>query len=217
MEETIIFILKIAFVIVAALTSFLILLQEGKGGGLAALGGTKAASVEGVTNPIRRATGYLSAIFFLLAIILGCMAKSTTTLVGEKGNKLYENPEKEAEEEPAGMSSGDADKKDETDAKKGEETEEKKAPADAKKEDVKKEDDPKAKKAGDAAEKKDENKKAGEDKKEGEKKKEGEPAEKKDEAKKKTDDAAKKVEAVKKVVEPEKKGEAKKDAGEAKK
>lgn len=81
-----------AFVIVAVLMTFLILLQEGKGGGLAALGGTKAASVEGVTNPIRRATAYLAGIWFLLAVLLGAMASSGGSQVADD---LYKN---EAEE-----------------------------------------------------------------------------------------------------------------------
>ena len=68
-------ILTVLFVLVGVLMTFFILLQEGKGGGLAALGGTKAAGVEGVTNPIRRATGYLAGLFFSLAIILGILHK----------------------------------------------------------------------------------------------------------------------------------------------
>ena len=68
-------ILTYLFVSVAVLMTFLILLQEGKGGGLAALGGTKAAGVEGVTNPVRRFTAYLAAIFFVLAVILGLLAR----------------------------------------------------------------------------------------------------------------------------------------------
>ncbi|MFH0938498.1 MAG: preprotein translocase subunit SecG [Planctomycetota bacterium] len=63
------------FVVIAVLMTFLILLQEGKGGGLAALGGTKAAGVEGVTNPIRRATAWLAGIFFFIAILLGVLSK----------------------------------------------------------------------------------------------------------------------------------------------
>jgi protein translocase SecG subunit len=61
------------FVLVGVIMTFFILLQEGKGGGLAALGGTKAAGVEGVTNPIRRATAYLAVLFFALAVILGVL------------------------------------------------------------------------------------------------------------------------------------------------
>ncbi len=78
-------ILKFMLVLVAVLMTFFILLQEGKGGGLAALGGTKAAAVEGVTNPIRRATAWLAVIFFLLAILLGILNRAPTSLyVGEK-------------------------------------------------------------------------------------------------------------------------------------
>jgi len=58
--------------------TFLILLQEGKGGGLAALGGTKAAGVEGVTNPVRRATAYLAVVFFIMLVALGIMHKPTS-------------------------------------------------------------------------------------------------------------------------------------------
>ena len=61
------------FIVSGAIMTFFILLQEGKGGGLTALGGTKAAGVEGVTNPIRRATVYLAVLFFVLAIVLGIL------------------------------------------------------------------------------------------------------------------------------------------------
>lgn len=66
-------------VLTGVLMTFLILLQEGKGGGLAALGGTKAAGVEGVTNPVRRATAYLAVIFFVMLVALGVMHKPTQT------------------------------------------------------------------------------------------------------------------------------------------
>jgi len=68
-------VLTVLLVILGGFMTFLIMLQEGKGGGLAALGGTKAAGIEGVTNPIRRATGWLAGVFFLLAIILGIVNK----------------------------------------------------------------------------------------------------------------------------------------------
>jgi len=68
-------ILQGLFVIVAVFMVFFILLQEGKGGGLAGLGGTKAAGVEGVTNPIRRATAVLAVIFFLLAVLIGFLSR----------------------------------------------------------------------------------------------------------------------------------------------
>jgi len=93
-----------------------VLLQESKGGGLAALGGTRAESAFGASNPLRRITVVLSIIFFLLASVLalaltpkGSVAEKelpeggkqpgveTTVDVEEKGKK----PE-EKEKEPAG-------------------------------------------------------------------------------------------------------------------
>lgn len=68
-------------VLTGVLMTFLILLQEGKGGGLAALGGTKAAGVEGVTNPVRRATAYLAVVFFIMLVTLGIMHKPETSLM----------------------------------------------------------------------------------------------------------------------------------------
>ena len=71
------------FVLTGAIMTFFILLQEGKGGGLTALGGTKAAGVEGVTNPIRRATVYMAILFFTLAIILGVIHRPRpSTVIG---------------------------------------------------------------------------------------------------------------------------------------
>ena len=58
---------QVLFFIVTLLMIFAILLQEGKGGGLAALGGTRAEGVVGATNPIRRLTVVLAILFFLLA------------------------------------------------------------------------------------------------------------------------------------------------------
>ena len=54
------------YVIAAVLMIGAILLQEGKGGGLSALGGTQAESAFGASNPIRRMTVILSILFFLL-------------------------------------------------------------------------------------------------------------------------------------------------------
>ena len=58
---------QVMFLVVTILMIFAILLQEGKGGGLAALGGTRAEGVVGATNPIRRLTVVLAILFFLLA------------------------------------------------------------------------------------------------------------------------------------------------------
>ncbi len=85
------FILTGMVVLVAILMTGFILLQEGKGGGLTALGGTKAAGVEGVTNPIRRATGWLAGIMFVLLIVLGIMHKpAATTSLGEDKSAAIE-------------------------------------------------------------------------------------------------------------------------------
>jgi len=101
--EIVLLVLKIALLLVAAVMTFFILLQEGKGGGLAALGGTKAAGVEGVTNPIRRATAYLAGIFFILAIAIGFFSRNSSSLTG---------PEQVAE---PGMASGPGLKPNSTD------------------------------------------------------------------------------------------------------
>ncbi len=56
--------------IVALLLLGAVLLQESKGGGLAALGGTRAEGAFGASNPLRRLTAVLAVIFFLLASVL---------------------------------------------------------------------------------------------------------------------------------------------------
>jgi len=53
--------------IVALMLIGLILLQEGCGGNLIELNG-KLRAIEGVRNPIRRATGCTAAVFFVLTI-----------------------------------------------------------------------------------------------------------------------------------------------------
>ena len=100
-------IITVLFVIVALLMTFLILLQEGKGGGLASLGGTKAAGVEGVTNPIRRATGWLAGIFFVLAILLGALNKpKKQEFVGEQAKAAEKKDEKKEETKDAAPGMG---------------------------------------------------------------------------------------------------------------
>lgn len=73
--------LTVILAIVSVLMVFLIMLQEGKGGGMAALGGTKAAQIEGVTNPIRRATVMMAIIFFIIAVTLGLFNRPKITSV----------------------------------------------------------------------------------------------------------------------------------------
>jgi protein translocase SecG subunit len=66
-----------------------VLLQESKGGGLAALGGTRAESAFGASNPLRRMTVVLSVIFFLLASVLSIALspKRSVTATAPSGKK----------------------------------------------------------------------------------------------------------------------------------
>jgi protein translocase SecG subunit len=77
---------KIGFFLVALLMILAILLQEGKGGGLAALGGTRAEQVVGATNPIRRFTVYLAVFFFLLAGFIAWTQKQALSADGLPGD-----------------------------------------------------------------------------------------------------------------------------------
>lgn len=84
--------------IVALLMLGAVLLQESKGGGLAALGGTRAESAFGASNPLRRLTVGLSIIFFLLASVLS-LALAPEDSVTKKGGKEDKPPTAGAAEE----------------------------------------------------------------------------------------------------------------------
>jgi protein translocase SecG subunit len=60
--------LGIVFAVLALLMVCAILLQEGKGGGLAAMGGAATDSVMGARNPLRRFTAYCFAAFVLVVL-----------------------------------------------------------------------------------------------------------------------------------------------------
>lgn len=75
---------KVVYAVAALLMVGAILLQEGKGGGLSALGGTAAESAFGSSNPIRRATVYLAILFFFLAGFLCYMSPDRAVSLGEK-------------------------------------------------------------------------------------------------------------------------------------
>ena len=80
----------VVYGIVALLMLGAVLLQESKGGGLAALGGTRAESAFGASNPLRKLTVGLSIIFFLLASVLSLALappKSVTEQGGDKDEK----------------------------------------------------------------------------------------------------------------------------------
>ena len=67
MTTVLLVICGVLFGLCALLMTVAILLQESKGGGLAALGGTRAESAFGASNPLRKLTVVLSIIFFVLA------------------------------------------------------------------------------------------------------------------------------------------------------
>ena len=81
-------ILIVVLLICSAIMTFFILLQEGKGGGLTAMTGTKGGNIEGVTNPVRRATVFISAIWMVCAIVLAMLARGERS---EVGDALLEN------------------------------------------------------------------------------------------------------------------------------
>jgi len=70
-------VLTVLLFLVATLLVGVILLQESKGGGLAALGGTSAESAIGARTPLRKVTVYLLVIFISVIIILGMVLKRT--------------------------------------------------------------------------------------------------------------------------------------------
>jgi len=104
-----IYVAKAAYTIAAVLMVGAILLQEGKGGGLSALGGTPAESAFGASNPIRRMTVVLAAVFFLIAVFLArCSPRPTAVrddeVVEEKTEATpgtWEAAPSPAEAEPA--------------------------------------------------------------------------------------------------------------------
>lgn len=65
-----IILLGIVFFLVGFLMLCLILLQEGKGGGLAAMGGAATDSVMGASNPLRRWTTYFFIAFVALSLAI---------------------------------------------------------------------------------------------------------------------------------------------------
>ncbi len=70
MKTALLIVCGVLYGITALLMLGAVLLQESKGGGLAALGGTRAESAFGASNPLRRLTVILSVLFFVLASVL---------------------------------------------------------------------------------------------------------------------------------------------------
>ncbi len=67
MAAIVVVVAKVIYVIAGVLLVGAIMLQEGKGGGLAALGGTRAETAFGSSNPVRRLTVVLALVFFVIA------------------------------------------------------------------------------------------------------------------------------------------------------
>ena len=89
--------MTVILLIVAGLMVFLIMLQEGKSGGLAALGGTSASATMGVSNPLRRGTAYLAIILFILSVIINIAGKKGLDS-GEDIKELYDQDPTEMQE-----------------------------------------------------------------------------------------------------------------------
>ncbi|MHC5056225.1 MAG: preprotein translocase subunit SecG [Planctomycetota bacterium] len=90
----------VVYVAAAVLMIGAILLQEGKGGGLSALGGTQAESAFGASNPIRRMTVVLAILFFLLAGFLSVMSSRGSVSPGVERPEAVEGPAGEPGEGP---------------------------------------------------------------------------------------------------------------------
>jgi protein translocase SecG subunit len=81
----------VIYVAAAVLMIGAILLQEGKGGGLSALGGTQAESAFGASNPIRRMTVILAVLFFILAGFLSFMSSRESVSPGSEPSAAEES------------------------------------------------------------------------------------------------------------------------------
>jgi len=90
----------IIYMIAAILMIFAILLQEGKGGGLAGLGGTHAEATFGATNPLRRFTVVMAILFLFLASFIDYASKGTKLKIKEEAPAP---PASEATAEPGAI------------------------------------------------------------------------------------------------------------------
>ena len=97
--QYLIYVAYTVYIIAAVLMVGAILLQEGKGGGLSALGGTQAESAFGASNPIRRMTVVLAILFFLLAGFLSFMSSRGSVSPGVDRPEAAEETAGEADDE----------------------------------------------------------------------------------------------------------------------
>ena len=99
MNTVLLIICGVLYALCALILVVAILLQESKGGGLAALGGTRAESAFGASNPLRRMTVVISVIFFVLAGVLSLWLAPPKPIF--KGSKpTAPAPEKPGEGKP---------------------------------------------------------------------------------------------------------------------
>jgi len=122
----------IAYAIAGILMIGAILLQEGKGGGLAALGATPAASAFGASNPLRRLTVVLAIVFFLLAGFLSYVGRSEKLVGEEEDDKTEKTGESGKAGEKPGAKAGASGKAGEKPAAKAGESDAKAGESDAK-------------------------------------------------------------------------------------
>ena len=74
----------ILYFLAVVLMVFAILLQEGKGGGLAGLGGARAEATFGASNPLRRFTVVMALAFFFLAVFIDHALAGRRTITEEE-------------------------------------------------------------------------------------------------------------------------------------
>jgi protein translocase SecG subunit len=92
LKTAVLIICCVVYGLCALLLIVIILLQESKGGGLAALGGTRAESAFGASNPLRRMTTVLSIVFLVLAGVLSLWLAPESTKTKKKGDGKDKTP-----------------------------------------------------------------------------------------------------------------------------
>ncbi len=104
MKETILIVVGGLYCLVILLMTGAVLLQESKGGGLSALGGTRAESAFGASNPLRKVTAWLAVFFFLLASALALTLPGVTDKGAKTGRvrKTGQVQEKDKVDDKAG-------------------------------------------------------------------------------------------------------------------
>ncbi|MFP4057225.1 MAG: preprotein translocase subunit SecG [Candidatus Brocadiia bacterium] len=105
MREFFITLLWIIFVVDALFLVLIVLLQSGRGGGLSGMlgGGGMAESALGPRAGLNKVTGWMAAIFFVSAMLIGLMTRPRGAMEPEEAAEAEET-------EPAGGVGGEAEK-----------------------------------------------------------------------------------------------------------